>query len=465
MGSRFLDSFTPHVTQGAGSNGLSSVMTMPGMRSSLNSLGKEQEQLASYELWNYVAINRIVVKASELHPLFGVSVKSEKGQKQYLSRKQREHVKQSYRGVLQSEDYDLQPIPDSNPLVKLFQKPNESDWWETLAYETHLFWQLCGQFYWWVVPNGIGLPAAIYVIPNDWIKPRWSHAGALDHWVITPEGRAEQFKVPVDQIEVCQFKNPKSKFSGYSPSEAGAIWIDNTKSIEQSRWHSFKNSINPSMILKLGDGYSKNIEKDEIKRIKERVMHRLEGVNNTGEPMLLPPQVEMEKLHYAPKELDFSKSTDSVRDAVFALRGVPKVLAGVTTDLNRSVVETAYLIFCETTINPLNRLLAGFVTHRIAVKFDPRIVCYFEDCSPGNWDRELKEDELDSRIGALSPDEQRLKRNRDPLNTPASQTTYISSSLIPLDEKLAVDDLDGDDETEDSPEPDPDEDDDDTDDE
>lgn len=444
MGSRFLDTFNPQVSQAMGAPTLPTMMSMPSMQSSFNSMNKTQEQLASYELWNYVAINRIATKAAESHPMFGVPVKVEAGQKMHLDRKQKQHIRRSYSGVLQSEAYDLKPIPDANPLVKLFQDVNEMDWWETLRFETEMFLRLTGQFYWWVIPNGLGLPAAIYVIPNDWMTPMWDYEGILDHWLVTPEGRAKQFRIPAEEIEICGFKNPKSKFTGHSPAEAGAIWIDNTKSIERSRWHSFKNSINPSMILKLGDKYSTEITKDEIKRIKERIMHRLDGVNRTGEPMLLPPQIEMDKLHYAPKELDFSNSSDSVRDAVFALHGVPKILAGVTSDMNRSVVETAYLVFCENVINPANRLLAGFITHRISYKFDPRIVCYFEDCGPDNWERELREDELDFRIGALSPDMQLIKRNRQPLNTPASKSTYITSSMIPLDESLAEDDLEDD---------------------
>lgn len=442
MSDRFLDTFEPNIRQSVGGPDLPTVMATPSMRSSFNSMAKEKEQLAAYELWNYIAINRIATTASKSHPMFGVPVKTEPGMRLHLDRKQKEHIRQNYSGVLQSEAYDLQPIPDTNPVVKLFKDCNDQDWWETLAYETHMFWQLCGQFYWWVIPNGLGLPASIYVIPNDWMQPMWNYAGVLDHWLVTPEGRARQFRIPAEEIEICGFKNPHSKFSGFSPTQAGAIWIDNTKSIEKSRWHSFKNSVNPSVVLRLGEKYSSEITKDEITRIKERVMHRLDGVNRTGEPMLLPPGIEMDKLHYAPKELDFTDSSDSVRDAVFALRGVPKVLAGVTTDVNRSVVETAYRIFYDTTINPLNRLLAGFITHRISYKFDPRIEAYFEDCSPEDWERQLKEDELDSRIGAKSPDEQRVSRNREPLGTPASESTYIASNLVPLDDSLAMDVID-----------------------
>jgi|GEM_PF-2133703 len=444
MSNRFLDTFSPQVAQAVGGPDLPSIMSMPSMRGSYSSMQKEKEQIESFELWNYVAINRIATKVSEAHPIFGVPVKTEPGQRLHLDRKQKHHLRATYKGVLQSEAYDLKPIPDANPLVKLFQTCNEMDWWEALRYETEMFLRLTGQFFWWVVPNGLGLPAAIYVMPNDWMTPIWDYAGVLDHWMVTPEGRAKQFRIPAEEIEICGFKNPKSKFSGHSPVEAGAIWIDNTKSIERSRWHSFKNSINPSVVLNLGDSYSSQVTKEEIRRIKERVMYRISGVENTSEPFLVPPDMKMDKLHYAPKELDFSNSSGDVRDSVFALHGVPKILAGVTSDMNRSVVETAYLVFCENVVNPSNRMLAGFITHRIANKFDPRIVCYFEDCAPDDWERQLKEDELDFKIGALSPDMQLVKRNRQPLGTPASQSTYIASSFVPLDDALAMDEIDDD---------------------
>jgi len=394
------------------------------------SLRETRQQLKAYTHWNYVAINRICTKVSEQAPMVSLKVS---GNRQNLSLHDRDHLRQHYGGVLQSMREDLEPLSGNHPLCELLQRINSVDWWQSFAYETHLFWQLTGEFYWWVIPNGIGLPAELWVVPPDMVEPEWGDNGVLKFWKLRSGNH--ELEVPADQILHCWFKSPLSKTGGYSPNIAGANWIANSESIEESRHYAFQNSINPSLLLKLGEKFG-SPDVEVINRIKEKVASRMSGIRRTGEPMVIPPNIEVEKAAMSPKELDFGVSGDAVRDQVLALRGVHKVIAGISDDVNRSTIEGANVIFCETTINPLLSWLAGFMTEMLARRYDPRIVIWFQDCKPRNAEQELQEDRLDLEHGAMSPDERRVKRGREPVGSSAYQTGYIAGGRVAVSDML-----------------------------
>lgn len=400
-------------------------------------LRKKREQLDSYKLWNYIAVSVICRRASMQFPMFGVARRVEPvaRQQRHLSARQAEHLRQRYGGrVLQSMWDDVEPLSESHPLVDLFRTVNAEDWWGSFVYETHLFWQLCGEFFWLMIPSGLGVPAEIYCVPNHWVEPEWNRDGTLKQWVITPDGdMMRRQEVPPDWVVRGMFKHPRSKTEGYSPSMGGASWIDNAESIEESRWHTMRNQIAPSVWIMLGEKYQ-NPSEDLLLRVKEKFMDRAAGTRHAGEPQVIPPDIKLEHANRSAKDMDYSGSSPEMRDNVLALRGVNKVMAGITTEVNRATVEAADVIFCQNVMNPINSMLAGLMSEKVAKRFDPRILCWFDDCAPSDWEREIKETTLDWQMGAVSPDERRIDRNRDPWGTTASQQPYLPAGLTPLED-------------------------------
>src|SRR5690606_12717997 len=104
------------------------------------------------------------------------------------------------------------------------------------------------------------------------------------------------------------------------------------------------------------------------------------------------------------KEMDFIESASQTRDNNLALTGTPPVIAGVSSDYTRATADAATVVFCEHTINPTLGFIAGVLTEKVASLFDPRLVVWFADCVPANAEFELKQDEADFKMGALTPD-------------------------------------------------------------
>jgi phage portal protein BeeE len=443
----YLDSFTP-VQQASRSMSRAEVAFTGGLASidptarwgSQNSL-RVREMVRHYTGWNYVSINRICFKVSQQRPCIGRVMRGKKGS-QHMSQAQRQHFQKFYGGVIQSHQ-DIEPAPESHPLVRLLDDVNPTDWYGSFAFELMLFWQLTGRFYIWTIESGIrdaiglgGLPAELWVIPSHWMFPDYDRStGAQTGWVIVPDGNwTRRLELSMSEVIYGHFKNPMSKVEGYSPTQAGGRWIDNSESIEASRWHGFRNGINPDLYIELDGERYNNPDENIIERIKEKFKARMAGVMKTGEPVIAPPGVKMTKWSNTPREMDWGTSADQTRDNILALRGTPKVIAGITDDVNRASIDGANVIFCESTINPLLAMQAGFLTERLAKRFDPDLLVWYQDCTPRDNEMELQETQLDAQLGAISPDERRIDRGRQPWGTPAAGSGYLPAGLIAIDE-------------------------------
>lgn len=432
----FAASFTPHVVRqmaeptiydrlgtGAGSTGAA-----PGLFGTDN--GNPANLVKHYRLWNYVAISRICYKVAEQFP--HISRIAEQRDEPFLSRHQRQHLRSHYGGVLQNHE-DLEPVEDHHPLAELLHSVNPQDWWGSFIFETVMFWQLTGEFYWWLVPNGAGLPSEMWVIPSQWVQPSWNDDGELEGYEITPDGDVRrQSLIPPEQIIVGRHKSPIHKDQAHSPTAAGAEWIDNSESIEKARWQTFRNGPLPSVAVELDPEYYAKPDPEVLRAVKDRFVARYGGTARAGEPMITPPGMKVSPFSMSPAEMDFPATVDQVRDQVLALHGVPKVIAGVTTDVNRAAIFGANLIFCESTINPLLSMLAGIMSEKLAPLFGSGLRVWFDDCRPDDAESEREETRLDWLMGAITPNERRADRGRDALDSSTADEGYIPLGVQPI---------------------------------
>jgi phage portal protein BeeE len=439
----FLESFEPfaHVGQARGGYGsVSPSVGIAALTSPSSAWGAESgtqratDQVKHFTYWNYVGVRLICDRASEPFPMLSFTASKPISTAGKISTPQRQYLQQHY-GWLQSAQDDLNPLPENHVFQELLNNPNPDDTWNEFAYEHFLFLNLTGKVYWWVIPNGFGLPAQIIVIPTQWVWPDYDRNGFLYQYTITPIGTTvSSFTIPEDQIIVSRLKSPWNKQDGYAPLSAAKRWSENVESIESSRWHSFRNGANPDLIVKLGEKYADPSD-DVLTRIKEKFMRRASGVTKSGEPLVVPPDIEIDHWSHTPREMDYTASGDQSRDNNLALHNVPKVLAGITTDVNRATVEAAEVIFCGAKINPQLRHFAGTLTW-LARRFDPRIRVWYPDVTPKNAQQELLEDQADFAMGALTPDERRQKRGREAIGEPAYESGYLPAGLSPLAEEL-----------------------------
>ena len=393
--------------------------------------GSDEELVRHFTLWNYVAISRIGYKIAEQFPKVSRAV-NEGEASQTLSVKQMQHIRRQHGGIIQSHE-ELAPVDSTHPLLRLLHEVNPEDWWGTFIYETIMFWQLTGEFYWWVIPNNAGMPAQMWVIPTQWMKPNYDRVGNIESYTVTPDGDRQRAKpIPADQIITGKHKSPISKSKCHSPTAAGSQWIDNSESVEQARWNTFRNGPLPSVSIELDREQYAKPDPDVLRAVKDRFVARYGGTARAGEPIIAPPGMKVSPFSMKPAEMAFPETIDQVRDQVLALHGVPKVIAGITSDINRATIYGANLIFCENTINPLLSLLAGIMSEKLAPKFGSDLRIWFDDARPADAEAEREEVKLDWTMGAITPNERRISRGREPVDDPGADELYVTTVSIPM---------------------------------
>lgn len=326
-----------------------------------SSKSRKADEISSYTLFNYLAVTRVAMKGSQQFPMVGVAVDSDHNsshRRQYLNlpiREKRKIIKQYGGFILQSMDQEIEPLSSDHPLSVLIRTVNSEDWWQSFLFELLLFLELTGESFIWMVPSNFktenatgGLPVQLWVIPTQWVEIVYEKSGALKAYRVTPHGDTRKRRdLPPGEIFHIKFKSPMDKTRGYSPSSAGGAWIDANEAIEESRFHTFKNTINPSVWLKITDKNMIDPNDPILDRIKERWKQRAAGIVKNREPQVVPPGIDIDhEGTMTPSEMDYPDSSGEMRDNIFALRGVNKFIAGYTDGMNRAQVVSALVQFC-----------------------------------------------------------------------------------------------------------------------
>jgi hypothetical protein len=408
---------------------------------STSEMNRSEVQVRHYRLWSYIAVLRNSMTAARDMPQVGVLTRGESARVMSMSRspvdqRQQSFLRQFYQGVLQSQLSDnenLSPVVDGHPLKLLLQNVNESDWWVSFAFETFMFWQLTGCFYWWVLDNGFGVPGEMWVIPPQWMTAEYSRSGELIKWVVR-SSNGKKLDLPPEEVIYTATKNPRDKVMPLSPLDAGSEWVLNGESVEQVRQQLLNQGIWPSLLVHMGDEWDDPSE-ELIRAVGDKFMSRVGGAGRAGQPLIIPPHMQAQPWTLKQNELGLQADSEQLRDNTLALYGTPRAIAGLAHDLNRANIDGAHLIYSQHTIMPLQIWLSGVLTWKLAVpRFDARLRVWFNDCRPNDADLELRETELDFKYGALTPDERRSARGRSPLGTPASGKTFLLNSLTPLED-------------------------------
>lgn len=428
-------------------------------------LDLHRAQVAEYRLWPYVCIERISQRFAMMFPFIGRILGRSIGQGvsdgQRLLNGNRDHIRRHYgrmdalihsRGGFArqalpgayGDEADFEELEDNHPLVTLLRNVNPEDSWYDVAFETAMFVKLTGKFYWWIVPNGFGLDVQLWVVPSQWVDEIRSKTGELVKLVVTPQDDhtgAAPWEIPGDEVVMGKLKHPATKRDGFSPMEAGALWIENAKSIEQSRRHAFKMGVNPDVLVHVDEDAmrGKNPSDDVIKRLKQKFVERMSGSRRWGEPVVVPPGSKVEPWSHTPREMDFPGTSPEVRDNNLALYGVPPLIAGLTKDFNRATADAANVVFCENTMDPFLSWFAGVLTEKLATRFDEsgEIVLWYPSCVPSNFEAEKERDQFLVTHGGMSPDELAAKYGHEVLGTPSSETRYFKAGFVTLDDDLA----------------------------
>lgn len=399
------------------------------------------EQVRHFNAWTYIAVDRIAttfaMRAPNVSLIRGLDVPGKT--ERYLH----PGIRQKALTPLQAHE-QLEVVPDNHPLVRLLNDPNEPDTSYDLLYESVMYLCLTGNCYWWMPPNKIGKPSAIWVLPSHWIFPRVDEQGAVSSFDLRPvEGNYLYYSIPAEDVIHFKKKSPISKVDGYSALTAGSRWIDTSESIDRTRWFTFRNGIFPGVGVEFDAGVKLPTEAD-LDRIEARLMSRYGGEQNTNRPVMIPPGAKLKQLQLTPGELLFCESSEQIRDQILALFGVPAAIAQPNSQGSYGALLAAQATFYQLTINPLYRFFGMHLTEKLAApRYQRGLRVWWEDRTP--QDPELLERQLNTDLayGARTMNEVRSLRGLTPYQEPWGDVPWIPLNTVPIDRALEMGPGDG----------------------
>lgn len=143
--------------------------------------------------------------------------------------------------------------------------------------------------------------------------------------------------------------NPDNPADGFSTARANAYGIETMIELENWIYQFFsKGGIPPFAVI-----YDQKLNKDQVSRVKDRLLQEYSGSNNAFAPMVLSGGAKMSKTGLSPKDVELSDTERAVRDKVLGQLRVPKAIVGAVDDVNRANLEGSTIAFMQYRIKPM----------------------------------------------------------------------------------------------------------------
>lgn len=299
------------------------------------------------------------------------------------------------------EHEELEPVSADHDLVRLLANPNGPDVAWTFFYKCAMYLRLCGECYIWVIPNKLGLPCEMWVIPSHWV---WPIAGEYElvkdyevrptaGWVPAEQGGFAWFpgaigvsKIRGDQVIAVKYPNPMTPILGYSPLQAGARWVDCTDNVDRSRVNVFKNDAFPGVVLEIDKDFRAPDDDGQLESLKQTLVNRWTDVRNRGVPVVLGPGMTLKRIQNNPIEMDYERSASQLKDWILALHRTGSANVNMADSVDYASMIAANANWHGSVLKPMAVLFGQVFTEGVARKFDKRMTVFWPDTVPDDPD-------------------------------------------------------------------------------
>ena len=404
--------------------------------------GDYQAMVKSYSSWVYAAAG-VIARSVARVPLRLYKKKAVKGSPK-LSKQIKELVKdKTYEGNLVkywvSKGYEVEEI-NEHPYLELIKAVNPMmngfELWEL----TSLYLDIIGNCYWYLRPNGAGLPAEIWVLQGQYVKVVPSAEKLVAGYIYQPK----QTVIKLAYEEVIQYKYPNLSdlYYGFSPMQAGAHSIDSDRYQKEFEINLFKNGAMPGTVLqtdkKLGD--------DAYKRLMSFWKKFKKG--GAGNTAVLESGLKANKIGLDPQELSYIDGRKETAKEILCIYGVSLMQLGFGEMTNRATADALDYVYNKSTVQPKLIRIQEKQNERIMPKYDDNLFVQFDNPIPKDKDFEIKERETNLKNYVTSINEERQNIGLDTVDwgdkpwMPFNLQQAGSSASEPIEEGKSVESRD-----------------------
>ena len=218
---------------------------------------------------------------------------------------------------------------------QLLETPNPFYGGEELQAATLLSYHLDGNAYWIKVRNGLRELMEMWWVPWWQMEPQWDEKGAafITHYRYTINGR--DYTYPVE--DVVHFRHgidPHNYRKGLAPIKAALREIASDNLASQFGAAMLRNMGVPGVIISPKDE-SALIDDVEAQALKAKFSEHFTG-ENRGKPLINTIPLEVAVPAFSPDKLALDKLRNTPEERITALFGVPAVVVGLGSGLERS---------------------------------------------------------------------------------------------------------------------------------
>lgn len=310
-----------------------------------------------------------------------------------------------------------------------------------------------GRFNGFIERSNNGQPIGIWPLRPDRVGPIYStlddvEARVIKGWSYQLPGSGRYTAIPREDVFTVNFPNPAGEsgglVEGLGPLQALAAEVGADNEATKLVGSLVSNYATPSLAIMLKQPLPNKAQADLL---KQAWMSQFGG-SRRGEPALLDAGTDVKQLSFNLSQLEFPQLRGIAEARISAAFGVPAVLAGLKTGIDRAAdanLDGLRLYFTETTCSDYWRRFEDAYTNQIGSWWGADVVCKFDRRQVralAVQSRTEKEPLADAfSMGAISVDEYREHvLNLDPLPNGAGKVYMVPSAFIPtLDlQKLAA---------------------------
>jgi len=317
---------------------------------------------------------------------------------------------------------------EDHPLIDLIERMNPFMNRFDMLEMSNIHLELCGNNYWYIINNKLGIPAEIWTMHPDRVKIVPSREKWIKGYVYTTlDGK----NIPFEPEEIIHFKfpHPSNYYYGMSPLEAMSAMVNINTAYDQYEWGLMKhNAVPPMALVAPKDSV---ISEDEFERIKERWNSTYGGPRNAGKVAFLEGGMDIKPLAFNNREMNYGKGRDEAMKQILAAFGVP--MSKVTVDaVGRANADAGNYQYMSDTIQPRCQRFEDRLNESegLTSKFDENLFLMFDNPVPDDEEFALKERESNLGAGLTSINEERGKIGMEPIE--GGDIPYISQTLVPL---------------------------------
>ena len=274
---------------------------------------------------------------------------------------------------------------------------------------SHAYYEIKGEFFWWILPSEQGQPAQYIVIPPHWVSEIPDLNANGGHYRVSFGGAV--MSLPRESVLYAKQPGLSDPYGrGVGVAESLADEVDTDEYAAQVMRYVLANRGFQDVLIALKGGTP-----DQAELVEAKYNQRHRGFYNTGKAMVVDADaLEVKQLTHTLSELQLLDLRRWERDLIRETWGIPPELLGLVENSNRATINTAETIYARYVQEPRLEAFRLWLQTQLLPLFDSRGEYVVEYISPIPEDTDRRLEVMRTQPGAFSLNEWRSVAGLDP---------------------------------------------------